>query len=70
MNSKVNKVINVVRASISGAVNVLIQEGGNFNEFRNNVVNHLVARYPGLDAGTLYGGFDHEYVQALQKRVS
>lgn len=59
----------VVRTVRKAAKDVVVS-GGSFEEVRNNTVNRLTRRYPGLDEGTLLGGFDHEYLQALQKRAA
>lgn len=66
MSKKTYEIVRVVRKA---AVSV-VTDGGNFDEVRNDVINKLTTRYPGLDEGTLRGGFDHEYLQALQKRVA
>ena len=69
MTKKVYEVVRDVKKVITSAAKAVVRTGGSFDEIRNNTVNGLTRRYPGLDEATLLGGFDHEYLQALNKRA-
>ena len=70
MSKKTYEVVHAVDKIITRAAKRVVRVGGSFDEVRHEVVNRLTRRYPGLDESTLIGGFDHRYVQALNKRAA
>ena len=64
------KIAKEVDGIITREARKLVVKGGSFEEVRQKAVRKIYAKYPRLDVGTLFGGFDHRYTEALVQRAA
>jgi len=66
MHEVTRKIMKIVTVTAHNVVD----KGGDFTSVRYNMVKKLTKKYPGLNEGTLLGGFNHEYATYVAKKVS
>jgi len=62
-----HEIVRKIDQFITKASKQVISKGGTFEHMQNEAVRKVVSQYPGVDAAYVKGGFDHRYVQSLQK---